>query len=195
MISVIIPTFNRDDVLIACLELLFYENAPFLESYEVIVTDDSTNDLTKDLVDVSYPFVKWVKGPKKGPAANRNNGAKMAKGEWLLFLDDDCLPQKAWLTSYVNAINSAENQLVFEGSTAPDRDKQRFDEECVRNLRGNNLYACNFAINRLFFEQLGGFDERFPFAAMEDLDLYKRISKKTQTIFLPGPGLYIHGEE
>jgi GT2 family glycosyltransferase len=185
MISIVIPTFNRSDLISNCLNLLFSENPSVLSEHEVIITDDSTNNDTEKLIRDFYPIVKWIEGPKRGPAANRNNGAKAAKGEWLIFLDDDCLPQKEWLTSYINAINSPGTGLALEGSTLPDRRKRRFDEESVVNQRGNKLYSCNFAISRLLFEQLGGFDETFPFAAMEDLDFCERVSGKTQITFLP----------
>ena len=191
MVSIVIPTYNRNDFLSSCLDALFFENLVTPDEFEVIVSDDSVNNIAKELIEQNYPLVKWVAGPKKGPAANRNNGAKNATGEWLLFLDDDCLPQKEWLSFYINAIKSSENDLVFEGCTRPDRRKLRFDEEAPINLTGNNLWSCNFAINAAFFAQLNGFDEAFPFAAMEDVDFHKRVSEKTHIIFLP-KALVIH---
>jgi GT2 family glycosyltransferase len=185
MVSIIIPTYNRNEFLTNCLDSLLFENSMNSEDYEVIVTDDSKDNIAKELIEQNYPSVKWVEGPKKGPAANRNNGAKRAVGEWLMFLDDDCLPQKEWLWSYINAIKSSENDLVFEGSTKPDRRRRRFDEEAPLNLKGNNLWSCNFAINAALFAQLNGFDENFPFAAMEDIDFHKRVLNKTHIIFLP----------
>jgi GT2 family glycosyltransferase len=191
MMSIIIPTCDRNDLLSNCLDLLHNSNPSILNVYEVIVTDDSKNCIAKKLIEESYPFVKWVDGPKRGPAANRNNGAKIAKGDWLIFLDDDCLPQKEWLNSYENAIQLSKDDLVFEGSTRPERRRQRFDEESPVNIRGNNLWSCNFAINKTFFEDLVGFDENFPYAAMEDVDFHKRVLSKTHVVFLP-QALVIH---
>jgi GT2 family glycosyltransferase len=185
MISIVIPTCNRYDLLSNCLDLLFTQNPNIKNNYEVIVTDDSTNDISQKRIEEFYPFVKWVEGPKKGPAANRNNGAKLAKGEWLLFLDDDCLPQKEWLSSYINAIKASDDNFVYEGYTTAEREKERFDEEAPINLDGNKLWSCNFAINRSLFEKLNGFDETFPFAAMEDVDFHTRVSNTTHIIFLP----------
>jgi len=185
MISVIIPTCNRNDLLGSCLDLLFAQNPTILDIYEVIVTDDSTDNISQKLIEECYPSVKWVEGPRRGPAANRNNGSKIAKGEWLLFLDDDCLPQEGWLSSYINAIKSSDNNLVYEGYTTAERKKERFDEEAPINIDGNKLWSCNFAINKAMFEQLSGFDERFPFAAMEDVDFHARVSNTTHIVFLP----------
>jgi GT2 family glycosyltransferase len=185
MISIVIPTCNRNDFLSNCLDLIFSENPTVSNIYEVIVTDDSQDNIARELLQELYPFAKWVEGPKRGPAANRNNGAKMATGEWLIFLDDDCLPQKNWLSSYIDAIKASKDDLVFEGCTAAERKRQRYDEEAPLNMHGNNLWSCNFAINKEFFEQLKGFDENFPFAAMEDIDFHKRVSDETHVVFLP----------
>ena len=184
MISIIIPTCNRPDLLANCLDLLAAE--PEIKnglSVEVIVTDDSKDSRTESLIAEKYSFVKWVNGPKVGPAANRNFGAKQATGEWLFFLDDDCLPQSGWLSAYKAAINTS-GFLVLEGVTTTDRPQQRFDEEAPVNIDGNRLWSCNFAINKTFFDQLNGFDETFPFAAMEDVDFHTRVREHTAVKFV-----------
>jgi GT2 family glycosyltransferase len=185
LISVIIPTYNRNDLLAKCLDCLSPDNQLIdLSVYEVIVTDDGIENQARGLITKKYPWVKWVEGPKKGPAANRNNGAKYAKGEWLLFTDDDCLPDKNMLNEYLKAINSLPS-LVFEGLTKADRPRLRFDEESPINLYGGNLWSCNFCIHKKYFFNLLGFDERYPYPAMEDVDLRTRIEKSEMILFLP----------
>jgi glycosyltransferase involved in cell wall biosynthesis len=93
LFSVIIPTYHRNDLLAKCLDCL----APGVQTlpadqYEVIVSDDGYESTAQEMIQQNYPWVKWVAGFRKGPAANRNNGAKYATGEWLAFTDDDCLP-------------------------------------------------------------------------------------------------------
>ncbi len=184
MISVIIPTCNRNLLLSRCLDCLA-ANKQQLDSffYEVIVSDDGDKNQARDLISKKYSWVKWIEGPKKGPAANRNHAAKYAKGDWLLFVDDDCLPDRNWIRTYLLAIEY-ERSLIFEGYTDADRPKERFDEESPININGGNLWACNFCIQRSFFYEIGCFDENFPFAAMEDIDLRLRILKHHQIVFL-----------
>ena len=184
-LSVIIPTCNRNDLLKLCLDQL-KPGVQTLDSnlYEVIVTDDSTDELSKQLIQGSYPWVKWVKGPRKGPAANRNNGARHGKGDWLVFTDDDCLPIANWLSLYAVAISNSDKTKVFEGCTIPDRSQKRYDERAPVNETGNRLWSCNFAIPKNIFFEIGEFDESFPYAAMEDADLQKRILNHTEIIFL-----------
>jgi len=186
MISVIIPTYNRNDLLTKCLDGLqpSVQIMPAVEC-EFIVTDDSKDNNAKRLIEEHYPWVTWVEGPKKGPAANRNNGVKSSKGEWLVFLDDDCLPQPGWINAYYEAIKQHSNILVFEGCTNAERPKQRFDEEAPINLSGDNLWSCNFAIRRDVFNSIDGFDETFPYAAMEDIDFHVRVKAVTAILFLP----------
>jgi GT2 family glycosyltransferase len=189
-LSVIIPTCNRNDLLALCLEKLAPGNQtlPF-ENYEVIVTDDNKNNNAKQLIENNYPWAKWVEGPQKGPAANRNNGVREARGKWLVFTDDDCLPHYNWLNVYYNAILT-NKFLVLEGKTVADRPQKRFDEIAPINIYGNNLWSCNFAIQKNMFIKIDGFDESFTFA-MEDVDFHFRLKAKTEILFL-NEALVIH---
>ncbi len=179
LLSIIIPTCNRNNFLGKCLDCL----SPTVQTinnteYEVIVTDDSEQYQAKQFIQENYKWVKWIAGPKNGPAANRNNGAKNAQGEWLIFIDDDCLPDKEILNVYQTTILNNEKILVFEGCIKADREQQNLAEESPVNENGGYLWSCNFMINKnLFLNSLGGFDEKFPYAAMEDVDLDYRINQ------------------
>ncbi len=101
LFSVIIPTCNRVEQLNKCLALLKPDIQLInSEIYEVIVSDDSKDDSTMMLIQQKFERVKYINGPKRGPAANRNNGAKHAKGEWLIFIDDDCIPEPGLLKAF-----------------------------------------------------------------------------------------------
>ncbi|TDN39577.1 glycosyltransferase [Hymenobacter sp. UV11] len=179
MISIVIPTCNRNDLLSKCLDCLSpsFQTANAF-SYEVIVTDDSIDNRAKKLVAEKYSWTTWIEGPKRGPAANRNNGARNTSGEWLLFIDDDCQPNPQLLKEYSDAANSNMEVLVFEGSISVDRPQRSFNEESPINETGGYLWSCNFMIKReVFFHNLDGFDEKFPYPAMEDVDLHYRLKR------------------
>jgi GT2 family glycosyltransferase len=80
---------------------------------------------------------------------------------------------------------------VFEGCTDAERPKQRFDEESPVNLIGGYLWSCNFAISKNIFNSIGGFDETFPYAALEDVDFHIRIKKIADVAFVK-KALVIH---
>jgi GT2 family glycosyltransferase len=148
-----------------------------VEQYEVIVSDDGSQTTAQEMICDRYPWAKWVAGSRQGPAANRNNGARYAKGEWLVFTDDDCLPDPQWLEAYAKAVVTEPSCLVFEGRTYVDRPRRTLAEISPANESGGYLWSCNFAIQRQLFESISGFDERFPYAAMEDVDLRRRLTK------------------
>ncbi len=177
MISIVIPTCHRNEQLALCLDRL----APGTQTaasnlYRVIVTDDGLKSTAEHLIKTRFPWAQWTAGPRRGPAANRNHGASIATGEWLLFLDDDCLPSAGCLSAFERFALEEPNLQVIEGSIHTDRPKQRMDEVAPVNQSGGYLWSCNFAIKRSLFEKIGGFDEDFPYAAMEDVDLRERLN-------------------
>ena len=175
LISVIIPTYNRNDFLANCLDNLNPSNQSLsIADYEVIVTDDSNENIAKEFIEKQYPWVKWVSGPKKGPASNRNNGAKFAKNDWLLFLDDDCLPDDDILLNYKKMAVRDSKIAVMEGLIYSDTDIKPLFTAPV-NMTGGHLWSCNFAIKKAVFEKINGFDENYKYANLEDNDLNKRL--------------------
>lgn len=183
-LSVIIPTYNRYDLLRNCLDNLM-PDVQTIDStkYEIIVTDDSKQNDEIEIMKKEYPFVHFVSGPQKGPASNRNSGAKQSKGDWLIFIDDDCLPDHNILLTYLNEINKGVFKGI-EGYINADRPKERYDEQSPLNLSGGCFWTCNVAVEKEVFNKLGGFDEGFPFAALEDTDFYERLIAITCTTFL-----------
>ena len=111
LISVVIPTRERNATLALCLDRLApgAQTLPH-DQYEVIVADDSAGHLAFELVRDRYPWARWQEGPRRGPAANRNAGARAARGTWLVFTDDDCLPDPIWLEAYAAAMNPNEDR-------------------------------------------------------------------------------------
>jgi GT2 family glycosyltransferase len=185
-LSVIVPTCNRNDLLKQCLgQLQPHVQHLSLSEYEIIVTDDSKTNKARKLIEQEFNWVNCVEGPKQGPAANRNNGAKHAKGDWLVFVDDDCVPSKNLLNAYITATKKFSGIKVFEGFTSADRKKRSFTEESPINENGGFLWSCNFMIAKDLFKQMNGFDELFPYAAMEDVDLHYRLKQaKKRTEFI-----------
>ena len=167
MITVIIPTCERPHWIGRCLENLN-------DADEIIVSDDSDTDLTRQLISKEFPPVRWIRGPRRGPAANRNFAASSASGDQLAFIDDDCIPGKQWVTN-VRSVLSA-NVLVEGRTICPDKTGGMF-EEAVENLSGGLLWSCNLGIRRNLFLELGGFDDDFAEAGGEDLEFAWRVKE------------------
>jgi len=209
-ISVVIPTFHRNDLLAKCLDRLapgqqagvrlIPKNStpvptvapdarsasnhqlstlnpqPTNPTYEVIVTDDGRNSTSESMIRAMYPWVRWLAGPQRGPAANRNHGAQQARGEWLAFVDDDCIPAPGWLQAIAGLAHPGQWDVI-EGKTAiPDKVDNPF-RQGVENLYGNCYWSCNLAVRREVFLCLGGFDEDFREPGWEDMEFAHRFRR------------------
>jgi GT2 family glycosyltransferase len=189
LFSVVIPTCDRPDLLRLCLDALAPGAQALREPFETIVSDDGTRPV-EALIKDAYPWARWVQGPRRGPAANRNNGAALARGDWLAFTDDDCLPAPGWLESYRLAIAAQGGAAAaFEGAIHPQGDVDKDLAECPVNLTGGCFWSANICVRRGLFTELGGFDETFRIAAHEDQDLFIRVKKRTAVPFVKDAGV------
>ena len=181
----VVPTRDRNALLARCLDQLAPTAQSAAPEYEVIVSDDSAERAAGPLVRANFPWARVVEGPRRGPAANRNAGARAATGELLVFLDDDCVPERELLSGYASALRA--DVVAYEGRiTCREGVRSPLTTSPV-NLTGGTLWSCNFAMRRDVFAELGGFDERFPTAHMEDADLRDRIMASGHSIaFVPG---------
>ena len=145
--------------------------------YEIIVTDDSKSEVSRKMVEKEFPDVFWGKGKQNGPAGNRNAGVDRAKGEWIVFLDDDCIAQEGYLNAYAKAIRANPDTQVFEGRIFADRPRRTWAEGCPENEHGGMLWTSNLCVNRKLFMEMCGLDERFQIA-YEDVDFALRLKQK-----------------
>jgi glycosyltransferase involved in cell wall biosynthesis len=149
---------------------------------EAIIANDG--DEVFDAGEASQ-WLRSVEGPKRGPAANRNHGAANASGDWLIFIDDDCVPDAGILRAYADAVAPAVH--VYEGKTTCLAGIRSALDHAPVNTKGGYLWSCNFMISRDVFLALGSFDEGFPYAAMEDVDLRERLKAAGfEFRFVPG---------
>ncbi|AFY71118.1 glycosyl transferase family 2 [Thalassoporum mexicanum PCC 7367] len=191
LFSVVIPTCHRNDLLANCLDRLAPGSQTTSASYEVIVSDDGSDSTAEAMMKEYYAWAKWVAGPRQGPAANRNNGASYAQGDWLVFTDDDCIPELNWLEAYANAIVANPESQAFEGAIHPLGDTEIDMANCPVNLAGGNFWSANIAVKTKTFQQINGFDPSYPLAAYEDQDLYLRLSDLTAIPFI-SPSIVVH---
>src|SRR5882724_1829007 len=185
--TVVIPTFHRPDLLRQCLESMARALSEVgADAVEVIVSDDSRDTRSKQLVAEQFPWARYVEGPRRGPAANRNCGARQARGAWLVFTDDDCLADAGWLAAYLRAFATAGDTELFEGQTRADRARRSNVEESPVNETGGYLWSCNMAVSEKLYWRMNGFCESFPHPALEDVDMRLRLDQAGhRAVFLP----------
>ena len=122
-VSVIIPTLNRCNFLKRALDSVLTQT---IKPKEIIVIDNGSSDNTKEMVCSLFPSVKFVKETRRGVSAARNKGIKLAKSEWLAFLDSDDL----WKAKKL------EKQLLF---ACQNKDKFRLSVNKKINVKMSNM--------------------------------------------------------
>jgi GT2 family glycosyltransferase len=132
------------------------------------------------MVNQEFPMVRWNEGPRRGPAANRNFGARVADGDWLIFLDDDCNPRPTFLSAYLEQMQllGSDARVALEGATFRTVANPSLLWEAPDNRDGGALISCNFAMPRRLFLECGAFDERYPVANFEDTEFAVRVQIK-----------------
>lgn len=184
--SVIVPTFNRPDRLRACLLSLAALQYP-RDRYEVLVVDDGGAAPLDGIIEAVRKDVDatLIRQENSGPAAARNRGAGVARGEILAFTDDDCMPEPNWLLEFAPRISAARNTLLG-GRTVNaliDNVFASASQMLIDYLYGYYNEAAsrssfftsnNIAVAREPFESVGGFAESFPRAAGEDREFCSR---------------------
>ena len=105
------------------------------------------------MISTEFPSVAWSRGPRKGPAANRNFGAKLSESEWLIFVDDDCIARDGYVAAYLDAFDSAESTDLFHGLTFPLPEPASLLYEAP-SIKGPQpvFGSCNFAISKGLFD-------------------------------------------
>ncbi len=184
-VSIIIPTYQRPALLKRCLEALISQDFPVSEFEIIIVTDgldDETNNmLTNWRMFDFFPNIYCYSLPfRKGPAAARNAGWRIAKGNLILFTDDDCIPSVHWIKNYYNAFQFyGECEIALTGKIIVPCSSTPVDFEMnTANLETAEFVTANCACTRCCLEMVNGFDEAFTMAWCEDSDLEFKFLKE-----------------
>ncbi|MGH7502666.1 MAG: glycosyltransferase family 2 protein [Longimicrobiales bacterium] len=185
LFSVIIPTHDRPAGLARCLDALIAQEFD-RATFEIVVVDDGGKRGPREIIAArdSLVAITLLTQANAGPAAARNAGARVARGRFLAFTDDDCAPSPGWLSVLARVFEKSPESM-FGGLTRNCVDRNAYadvsqalvsylyeyynDDGDVRFLTSNNM-----AMPADRFRALGGFSARFPRAAAEDRDLCER---------------------
>jgi glycosyltransferase involved in cell wall biosynthesis len=182
--SIIIPTYNRPERLYRCIESL--ASLDYSKSYfEVIVVDDGSSIPQKDIITYfqNKLDITLINKSHSGPGSARNAGAKVAKGSFLAFTDDDCRPAPDWLEMYALGFGDTPD-CVIGGCTKnglPHNPYATATQMLIDYLyerlpaRSKFFTTNNMALSSKIFRETGGFDERFPLAGGEDREFCHRL--------------------
>lgn len=190
-VSIVIPTFNRQESLLRTLDSLFNQTFP-QENFEIIIVDDGSTDDTETFVheiQKSHPNLCYIKQKNKGAASARNLGIFNAKGEIVGFTDDDCIVSSKWVELAIESLKNIEFCGV-QGVTLPQKEIKNqnkiFYYADVAIITGDEKYR-TYGTGNIFYRkknliEVSGLDEKLSFA--EDDDLAFRLIKKGYNIHI-----------
>lgn len=191
--SVVIPTRNRPESLIRCLDALAAQELS-LGTFEVIVVDDGSDPpitLNPSRWDMSF-HLRLVRQVNSGPGGARNRGVEEAFGEYLAFTDDDCVPARSWLLELKVGLEEYPGSLIG-GSTYNGLRNHFFSEVSqlilwlvYEHFNRDITNSCFFTSNNMGcrredFLAVGGFDSSYRVAS-EDRDLCSRWRSSNRTL-------------
>ena len=151
-ISVVIPVFNRYQLLKKTLYAFSQQTLPS-DQFEIIVVDDgSTEDLRTlvNRVQVQTGLnLKYMRQENAGPAIARTIGAKSANSPYIALIDSDVVPSTCWLEKGLDYLRSSEKIGAVEGKTViPDKEKITPFTHQTENLFGSKYLTCNLFLRK-----------------------------------------------
>ena len=195
-LSVVIPTMNKVELLRQTLEAVLEQDPGPGRSFEVVVVDDGSTDGTAAFL-ASRPEEGRLRpvtpGKNVGRARARNFGAQQARGQWILFLDDDIIAPPGLLKAHLDLLEAHPGAgTIGYAVTDPDLiDAPHFhylDTRGVARLDpgpapGRFFVTQNAAVPRAAFQKIGGFDEGFSGYGFEDMEVAFRLEDQAGVHF------------
>ena len=205
-LSVVLPTFNRKDSLRKTLDGLARQTYP-PEQFEVVAVSDGSTDGTDEMLTDyarSSPYsLRPIFQPNGGPARARNNGIENARGDVVVFIDDDVEPVPEFLAVHA-AHHVGDARTVVIAPMLPDPalawqeppwiawEHAMLEKQYTAWRTGewtdcgpHHFYSGNASVRRVHLAAVGGFDEQFP--RQEDVELAVRLEKQCGVHFVYEP--------
>ena len=192
-IAVIIPTYNRCDLLKRAINSVIKQT---ITPKEIIIVDNGSTDQTYQMVSSLFPEINYFIEKKRGVSAARNKGILESKSKWIAFLDSDDTwkPTKLEKQMEFSIFNQDKYRIIHTDETWY-RNKKFLNQlkkhkKSGGNIFKNSLQLCcispsSVVLKKQIFEEYGLFDENLE--VCEDYDMWIRITSKEEVGFLDSP--------
>ena len=191
LVSIIIPVYDGGYPFVCCLIAICQTK---FDDWELIVVDDGSTDRSALIAEKFGAEVLQTNG-REGPGAARNIGAKVAKGEYLCFIDADCevvrdaiagLAQKLRSNPEIDALfGSYDDRPAANNFIAQYKNLMHHYVHQQGSEDASTFWAGFGVVKRELFLKLGGFDvAKFPRPSIEDIDLGYRLKQAGAKIYL-----------
>ncbi len=214
-ISILIATYNRKDLVQACLDRVF-ELAPTEPPFEVIVVDNASTDGTAEMLEAyPNPIVLVRNSVNRNFSGANNQAAELARGDWLVMLNADTLPEAGWLQALLAEAKLdpkigvtgckllyPEDRTVQHAGVAIGEQNHPFhiyrkaqeDSPIINHRRElQSVTAACWIVPTKLYRELGGFDERYV-NGFEDVDFCFRVREAGLKVFYTHLATVLHFE-
>jgi len=192
LVSVIIPTYNRRELLKRAIQSVL--NQTFSKYSLTIIDDGSTDQTDKILKEFKGNKIHYFRQEHKGVSAARNLGIKEARGEFIAFLDSDDAWHPKKLEVQLEFFRKHPEAMIAQTEEEWIRDGRPLKPQKKHKQHSGNIYReclplCIVSpsavmMRREIFETVGPFDERLP--ACEDYDMWLRIAARYPIYLIEG---------
>ena len=216
-LSIIICSYNRASYIREALSALYNQTDP-LEQFEVFVVDNNSTDETPEVFKAwraKHPNgqFNYITETSQGASYARNTGAKLAKGEWLCFIDDDAIAFPDFVENIITHTKSHPNVVGFGGKIIPKYipSEPKWMSYYVSSMVGNFDYAptatpfengkypleSNMIVRKDVYDTIGGFNTALPGVVGtlriggEGKELFYKIMSLGHTIYYD-PSIIVH---
>jgi glycosyltransferase involved in cell wall biosynthesis len=200
LISVIIPTYNRANLILRAIDSVLNQS---YKNFELIIVDDGSTDNTHEVLTplIQTDKIKYFKRQNCGVSASRNFGVSQSLGNYITFLDsdDEWLPHK--LQDQLHYFSHNPEVRIVYGEEIWIRNGIRVNQKAIHKKSGGSIFlACveqcligpsSVMLEKKLFFEMGGFDESF--VVCEDYDLWLKISSLMEIGFITHPQIMKHG--
>lgn len=195
--SIVISTYNRPESLSRCIEAVSRQKE--IADAEIVIVDDGSDGDFK-AIERNWKTkldLRYIKIRHAGRAAARNRGARAAKGERILFLDDDIMVRPGWLQRHRESGGNEKFTAVLgpypieplkKGRASAEQTRTKIFQRLADPVRFDLIkdpenagfaffVTGNLSMDRSLLNEIGGFDERFRHYGWEDIDLGYRFER------------------
>ncbi len=178
-VSIIIPTHNRKKIIEKCLKALNQQTYP-PEKYEIIVIDDGSTDDTGEMIkkiDLKPELIYRYQN-QTGPAGARNHGIELARGSFIIFIDDDIIVTSEFVQEHIS-MQKKNKKVIVHGPViyTNNLDNPTSEEMKITDFSRAFFATGNVSIRKEYLLKAGLFNEIFTEYGWEDLEMGHRLKE------------------
>ena len=198
-ISVVIPTYNRCDLLKRAISSVFNQT---IRIKEIIIVDNGSTDNTHEMISSLFPYTTYIHEKRKGVSYARNLGIKNCNSQWIAFLDSDDVWEPQKLEKQLFFTNNINKKYRLIHTNEIWYKNNKFQNQLKKHVKSGgdifqkSLQLCCISPSSVFikkevFDDYGFFDESLE--VCEDYDMWIRITSKEEVGFLDIPLVMKYG--